>query len=73
MDPLRSSDSIKWCAHTKELTFLRSLGSELGGKAPQTDTVEWQWNQITFLVYRPSTSFPNLFIFLFYFTVRASV
>ena len=39
MDPLSSSDSIKWCAPTKELTFptqLRTfvtLGLELGGKA----------------------------------------
>ena len=41
MDSLGSSDSIKWCASTKELTFptqLRTfvtLGSELGGKAPR--------------------------------------
>ena len=40
-DLLSSSDSIKWCAPTKELTFpmqLRTfvtLGSELGGKAPR--------------------------------------
>ena len=41
INPLGSSDSIKWCAPTKELTFptqprtFVTLGSELGGKAPR--------------------------------------
>ena len=38
-----------------------NLGVGTRWQGYQTDSVKWQWNQVTILVHHPSTSFPSLY------------
>ena len=38
-----------------------NLGVGIRWQGSQTDSVKWQWDQVTILVHHPSTSFPNLY------------